>query len=251
MVPKGSTHEHWKRVHLGAEKAAAEYRKGGISVTVLWKSPLREDDREQQVEVVEGFISQGVSGLVLAPLDSSALMRPVEEAASAGIPTVIFDSALADPTKTVSYVSTDNGRGGHLAAKRMGEVLKGRGTVLMLRYQEGSAATEEREQGFLDELKASFPGITVTSSDQFAGRDARHGKAHLGKSAQSLRRSRRRDLYAERIVDCGNAAGAAGHRQGRQGHVCRLRLQRRLSSRRSNVASWPDSSCRTPSTWAI
>jgi ribose transport system substrate-binding protein len=169
MVPKGSTHEHWKRVHLGAEKAAAEYRKAGVPVTVLWKSPIREDDREQQVEVVEGFISQGVSGLVLAPLDSGALMRPVEEAKSTGIPTVIFDSALADPTKAVSYVSTDNGKGGRLAAKRMGEALKGRGTVLMLRYQEGSAATEERERGFLDELKASFPAITVTSSDQYAG----------------------------------------------------------------------------------
>jgi ribose transport system substrate-binding protein len=169
MVPKGSTHEHWKRVHLGAEKAAAEYRKAGVPVTVLWKSPIREDDREQQVEVVEGFISQGVSGLVLAPLDSSALMRPVEEAKSAGIPTVIFDSALADPTKAISYVSTDNGKGGRLAAKRMGQALKGRGTVLMLRYQEGSAATEERERGFLDELKASFPAITVTSSDQYAG----------------------------------------------------------------------------------
>jgi ribose transport system substrate-binding protein len=169
MVPKGSTHEHWKRVHLGAEKAAEEYRKAGVPVTVLWKSPIREDDREQQVEVVEGFISQGVSGLILAPLDSTALLRPVEEAKQSGIPTVIFDSALADPSKIVSYVSTDNGRGGRLAAKRMGEVLKGRGAVLMLRYQEGSAATEEREKGFLDELKSSFPGITVTSSDQYAG----------------------------------------------------------------------------------
>jgi len=108
-------------------------------------------------------------GLVLAPLDSSALLRPVEEAKRAGIPTVIFDSALADPTQAVSYVSTDNGKGGRLAAKRMGDVLKGRGTVLMLRYQEGSAATEEREKGFLDELKASYPAITVTSSDQYAG----------------------------------------------------------------------------------
>ena len=77
----------------------------GTPVEVLWKAPIREDDREQQVEVVEGFISQGVSGLVLAPLDSSALLRPVEEAKSAGIPTVIFDSALADATKQVSYVS--------------------------------------------------------------------------------------------------------------------------------------------------
>jgi ribose transport system substrate-binding protein len=169
VVPKGSTHEHWLRVRAGAEKAAAELSGQGTPVEVLWKAPLREDDREQQVQVVEGFISQGVSGLVLAPLDSRALERPVEEAARAGIPTVIFDSALANPEKAVSYVSTDNRRGGELAGRRMGEVLQGKGRVLMLRYQEGSAATEEREAGFLAALKRDFPAIEVISSDQYAG----------------------------------------------------------------------------------
>jgi len=169
VVPKGSTHEHWLRVRAGAERAAAELTASGSAVEVIWKAPLREDDREQQVQVVEGFISQGVSGIVLAPLDSRALERPVEEAARVGIPTVIFDSALANPEKAGSYVSTDNGRGGHLAGRRMGELLGGKGRVLLLRYQEGSAATEEREQGFLDELRTGFPGITVISSDQYAG----------------------------------------------------------------------------------
>ena len=65
-------------------------------------------------------------------------------------------------------MSTDNGKGGHLAGQRMAELLKGAGTVLMLRYQEGSAATEERERGFLDEL-TRFQNIHVVSSDQFAG----------------------------------------------------------------------------------
>jgi ribose transport system substrate-binding protein len=169
VIPKGSTHEHWKRVRIGAEKAAAEYRAAGVPVEVIWKGPLREDDREQQIQVVEGFVSQNVRGLVLAPLDSRALLRPVEEAARAGIATLVFDSALATPNPTVSYVSTDNGKGGRLAGARMGEVLGGKGTVLMLRYQEGSAATEEREQGFLDALREGFPGVTVVSSDQYAG----------------------------------------------------------------------------------
>jgi ribose transport system substrate-binding protein len=169
VIPKGSTHEHWARVHIGAEKAAAELTAAGTPVRIIWKGPIREDDREQQIQVVEGFISQGVDGIVLAPLDSRALNRPVDEAAQAGIPTVVFDSALEPPHKAVSYVSTDNGKGGRLAGRRMGELLKGTGTVLMLRYQEGSAATEEREAGFLDELKTGFPGITVISSDQYAG----------------------------------------------------------------------------------
>jgi ribose transport system substrate-binding protein len=169
VIPKGSTHEHWARVRIGAEKAAAELTAAGTPVKVLWKGPIREDDREQQIQVVEGFISQGIQGIVLAPLDSRALKRPVEEAAQAGIPTVVFDSALEPPHRAVSYVSTDNGKGGRLAGRRMGELLKGKGTVLMLRYQEGSAATEEREAGFLAELKAGFPGVTVISSDQYAG----------------------------------------------------------------------------------
>ena len=169
VIPKGATHEHWARVKIGAEKAAAELTAANVPVQVIWKGPIREDDREQQIQVVEGFISQGVKGIVLAPLDSRALKRPVEEAAKAGIPTVVFDSALESPHVAVSYVSTDNGKGGRLAARRMGELLKGKGTVLMLRYQEGSAATEEREAGFLSELKAGFPGVTVLSSDQYAG----------------------------------------------------------------------------------
>jgi ribose transport system substrate-binding protein len=169
VIPKGSTHEHWARVRIGAEKAASELTASGTPVRVIWKGPIREDDREQQIQVVEGFISHGVQGIVLAPLDSRALKRPVEEAAQAGIPTVVFDSALEPPHRAISYVSTDNGKGGRLAGQRMGELLKGKGTVLMLRYQEGSAATEEREAGFLAELKASFPGVTVISADQYAG----------------------------------------------------------------------------------
>jgi len=169
VIPKGSTHEHWARVRIGAEKAAAELTAAGTPVRVIWKGPIREDDREQQIQVVEGFTSQGVQGIVLAPLDSRALKRPVEEAGRAGIPTVLFDSNLEAPNGAVSYVATDNGKGGHLAGKRLGELLKGKGTVLMLRYQEGSASTEEREAGFLAELKASFPGVNVISADQYAG----------------------------------------------------------------------------------
>src|SRR4029453_6467088 len=106
VIPKGSTHEHWARVRIGAEKAAAEFTAAGTPVRIVWKGPIREDDREQQIQVVEGFISQGVQGIVLAPLDSRALKRPVEEAAQAGIPTVIFDSTLEAPHAAVRYAST-------------------------------------------------------------------------------------------------------------------------------------------------
>jgi ribose transport system substrate-binding protein len=168
VIPKGTTHEFWKSIHAGALQAAQELGAQGDSVSIVWKGPLREDDREQQVQVVEGFVSQGVKGIVLAPLDRQALVRPVDEARRAGIPTVVIDSRL-DSDSIVGYVATDNAQGGRLAADRLGELLGGKGKALMLRYQEGSASTMERERGFLEELKAKYPGVTLVSSDQYAG----------------------------------------------------------------------------------
>src|SRR5438034_9012527 len=168
VIPKGTTHEFWKSIHAGAIKAARESTSLGTEVELNWKGPLREDDREQQIQVVEGFISQGVNGIVLAPLDSRALVRPGEEAKNAGVPTVIIDSAL-ESNSIASFVATDNRKGGMLGADRLGEVLGGKGKVILLRYAEGSASTEEREAGFLQEMKQKFPNIELISTDQYAG----------------------------------------------------------------------------------
>jgi len=104
----------------------------------------------------------------LAPLDNRALARPVEEAKRAGVPTVIIDSGL-NSDAFVSYVATDNRKGGTLAADRLGQLLNGKGKVLLLRYAEGSASTNEREEGFLSQMKSKFPGIELVSTDQYAG----------------------------------------------------------------------------------
>jgi ribose transport system substrate-binding protein len=168
VIPKGTTHEFWKSIHAGAIKAQREYEAQGVPVRITWKGPIREDDREQQIQVVEGFLSQGVNGIVLAPLDASALVRPVQEARRAGIPTVVIDSALASGD-AVSFVATDNEKGGALAADRLGTLLGGKGRVLLLRYQEGSASTEAREKGFLDRMKSQYPAVQIVSADQFAG----------------------------------------------------------------------------------
>ena len=168
VIPKGTSHEFWKSIHAGAVKAQRELSINGAEVEIIWKGPLREDDREQQIQVVEGFTSQGVNGIVLAPLDSRALARPVEEAKSAGVPTVIIDSAL-ESQSIVSFVATDNRKGGMLGADRLGELLGGKGKVILLRYAEGSASTEEREAGFLQEMKQKFPNIQLISTDQYAG----------------------------------------------------------------------------------
>ncbi len=168
VIPKGTTHEFWKSIHAGAIKAQREFQEKGVKVELFWKGPLREDDRDQQIQAVENFMTRRVSGIALAPLDSSALVAPVANVAKAGIPVVIIDSALKSD-KFISFVATDNYLGGQLAGERMGQLLGGRGNVILLRYAVGSASTEAREAGFLETLRKKFPDIKIISSDQHAG----------------------------------------------------------------------------------
>ncbi len=168
VIPKGTTHEFWKSIHAGAIKAQREMESGGTKIELIWKGPLREDDREQQIQVVENFTGRQVSGIVLAPLDNQALVDPVETAVAAKIPVVIIDSSLKTD-QTTSFVSTDNYQGGVQGAERLGTLLGGKGNVLLLRYEQGSASTEDREAGFLDTIKKNYPEIKMVSSDQHAG----------------------------------------------------------------------------------
>jgi ribose transport system substrate-binding protein len=168
VIPKGTTHEFWKSINAGAVKAQRELATAGIAVNIIWKGPLKEDDREQQVQVVENFVGRRVSGIVLAPLDSKALVAPVETAVRGKIPVVIIDSGLASTVQS-SFVATDNREGGRIAARNLGKILGGKGNVIMLRYAVGSNSTEEREAGFLEVMKADFAAIKLLSTDQHAG----------------------------------------------------------------------------------
>ena len=166
VVPKGTTHTFWKTVHAGAKKGAAE-----TGAELLWKGPVGEGDREGQIKVVENFVTQGVDAIALAPLDDVALVRPVKEASDDGIPVVIWDSGLSEAGDGAfgSFVATDNFIAGEKCGRKMAELLGGKGKVMMLRYEVGSASTQKREDGFMKGLKEAGPEIEVVSSDQYAG----------------------------------------------------------------------------------
>ena len=111
MIPKGTTHEYWKSIEAGAAKARIDLHAAGTEVEIIWKGPLLEDDREQQIQVVENFVGEKVSAIVIAPLDNRALVAPLEEAPSrARIPVIVIDSALNSSLPS-STISTDNRKG--------------------------------------------------------------------------------------------------------------------------------------------
>jgi ribose transport system substrate-binding protein len=164
VIPKGTSHVFWQSIHAGAQKAAND-----LGVSIVWRGPLREDDRDAQISEVEGFVSRGISGICLAPLDETALVPPVQEAARQKIPVVIFDSGLKNDAY-VSFVATDNTKGGQLGGQRLAESIGKKGKVVLLRYAEGHDSTGKREQGFLEAMK-QYPGIDIVSSNQYGGAD--------------------------------------------------------------------------------
>ena len=168
VIPKNTTHVFWKAVEAGAREGAKE-----AGVEMVWKGSLKEDDPTQQIQIVEQFVSAGVGGIVLAPIDDEALKRPVAAAMRKGIPVVIMDSALkGEPVKDfVSTVSTNNHRAGEMAGEQLGKLLNGTGKVVLFRFKQGSASAGQREAGFLEAIKR-FPDIQVILDNRYSGTTA-------------------------------------------------------------------------------
>ncbi len=170
VVPKGTTHEYWRSVEAGAFAAAREASDSGTPVEMVFRGPDREDDREQQIALLENLRSGDFDGLVLAPLDENALVAPVAQFKDAGIPVVVIDSGLAgEPGRDfASFIATDNRAAGRLAGEHVATALDNVGRVLLLRYLEGSESTTQREEGFVDAIAAAG-GFELIDPGRYAG----------------------------------------------------------------------------------
>ena len=201
VIPKGTTHIFWQSVRAGAEKAGKE-----TGVKIFWNGPKLETDREEQIQIIEDFIVQKVSGIVLAPLDRKALVPSVVKMFENNIPCVIIDSGI-DTGKIVSFAATDNYKGGVLAARRMGEILNGKGKVIVVRYVPNSASTTDRENGFIDTIKKEFPGIEIV--------DEQYGMATVETALQATEDMLTKNTELDGLFAC-NAPTAVGAMQALQ-----------------------------------
>ena len=185
VVPMGTSHVYWKAVEAGARQACKE-----LGVDMTWKGPLKENDRAQQIAIVEQFVSENKSGIVIAPLDDTALKRPIDAAMAKKIPVVVIDSALkGEPgTDFVSFVATDNHAGGKMAAEELLKLLNGKGKVILIRGQEGTASTTAREEGFLEEIK-KHPDIQILLDNRYAGNTAAEAQTTMMNLMDKIRQA--------------------------------------------------------------
>jgi len=170
VVPKATSHIFWLTVQAGAAAAGRDYQ-----VEIEWNGPPSEADYSRQIQIIDSFIARRVSALAIAAADRTALVGPVERAVKAGIPVVIFDSGL-DSDRYLSFLATNNYEGGQMAARKLAELLGGKGKVALLMHMPGSYSSMERERGFRDALAQEFPGLRIVA-EQFGLSDRAKARA--------------------------------------------------------------------------
>ena len=164
VIPKANVFTFWPTVKKGAEAACKE-----LDIDMIWRGAENETSFAQEIEIVEAMISNDdVKGIVLAPQSATALVDVVKKAKDAGKPVVIIDSGL-NGTHHISFVATDNYKGGVMGAERLAKLLDGKGKVALVRNIPGSASTEAREKGFIETCEQKFPDMKIVAKEYAMG----------------------------------------------------------------------------------
>jgi ribose transport system substrate-binding protein len=168
VIPKGTAHVFWQSVHAGAIAAGREFHE-----EIVWDGPPNETDYSRQLEIFDSMLNRHVDGVVVAASDRTTLNSSLDRAARENIPVVVFDSAV-DSTNFVTFVATNNFEGGQMAARKLAELLRGKGTIAMIENTPGSASTMDRERGFKEALGKEAPGIEIIA-EQYSMSDRAKG----------------------------------------------------------------------------
>ncbi|MDH2412747.1 ABC transporter substrate-binding protein [Nocardioides sp. CER19] len=167
IVSKGFQHQFWQAVKQGAEDEA---KKEGARIT--FEGPPAETDVEQQMTMLSNAITKKPDALGFAALDSKAAAPLLDQAKSADIPVIAFDSGVESDIP-LTTAATDNKAAAAEAAKHMSDLLGGKGTVAMVVHDQTSKSGTDRRDGFIDWMKTNAPGITLLPVQYGAGDQAK------------------------------------------------------------------------------
>ncbi len=159
VIVKATTSQYWATVFDGADAAAKVL---GIQISKL--GAAAETDVAGEVSIMENAISTKPAAIVIAATNAQALAQPIENATAAGIPVIVVDSD-ANTKKYVTFLATNNVTGGMKAADEVATCVKARtgkqeGDVAYLTALAGAQSLNDRDHGFVEELK-KYPGLKI------------------------------------------------------------------------------------------
>jgi ribose transport system substrate-binding protein len=163
FIPKSTSATFYLFLVKGAQDKAKE-----LGYTIDYQGPATEADIASQVDLVRNITAKKPAGILLAALDSKALIPPVEEAMAAGVPVAMADSGI-DSDVPVASIITDQYKGGFMAGEEMARLLDKKGTVANLGIQAGSVSAG-RSKGFAEAI-AQYPDMKVLET-QWTDADA-------------------------------------------------------------------------------
>ncbi len=157
VIPRTCGTALWEPEHAGA---AAVARARGLDI--YWNAPTRDDDIETQISLIEKAHARGYAGIIVSPIQTLPMRTPMRRVIAQGIPAVVIGTELGiPPGPRLAYVLTDEQAGGELAARRIGAILKGQGTIAILGINPQLMSSITRERSFETTLAREFPQIRV------------------------------------------------------------------------------------------
>jgi ribose transport system substrate-binding protein len=173
LIPGLTTDAFYITMRKGAEAAAKD-----LGVTLVFQG-ASDFNPVTQVPVLNAIIGRKPSAILIAPTDKTQLVQPLKQAVDAGIPVLTVDTFIGDghyqtgsgdADFPISYIASDNILGGQIAARALAKAIGDKGKVYVSNVKPGISTTDQREQGFKDEMK-KHSNITVLET-QFNDDDA-------------------------------------------------------------------------------
>lgn len=156
MVAGISTDAFYVTMHKGAEAAAK-----ALGVKLIWEG-APEWSYAKQTPILNAMVARHVQALIISPTDKTAMVPPIKAAAQAGIPVFETDTVANDGVH-LSLVTSDNLDGGRKGADILARLIGERGEVAVINTIPGISTTDDRQTGFLAQIK-KYPNIKVVAA---------------------------------------------------------------------------------------
>jgi len=158
VIPRTCGTALWEPLHAGAAEVGRS-----IGLDLYWNGPMRDDDTQTQISLIEKSVDRGVAGVIVSPIQTLPLRSPIRKVLDQGVPVVVIDTELGIPTgPKLSYVLNDERIGGQIAARRVGLILQGKGNIAIVGIRPELKSNTLRERSFESTLR-EFPGIHVVA----------------------------------------------------------------------------------------
>lgn len=158
VIPRTCGTAMWEPEHAGAAAVARS-----IGMNLYWNAPMRDNDVQTQISLIEKSLDRGVAGMIVAPIATLPMRTPMRRVLARGVPAVVVDTELGiPPGPKLGYVLNDEDAGGRIAAQRIGAILHGQGSIAIVGIDAQLNSNVARERSFENTLRREFPRVRVT-----------------------------------------------------------------------------------------